>query len=213
MITFAQILEFVRSVCFGALAVSSLLMLAYSYFPGYFPPAITHTEVFFTGVVIGTLLHRALHAALFNPFSRALGTSFGFYTKLAELALLRRSGVISREEFRSIANQMKANYFGVPAERLSEAVGRERGVELVEVEELLRASEDAKRTLRELSNVETHLVRTAGDVERRLARNLTDSAIAGLRAVADAERAPDNNDEFDLDDTDDGSNNLRKKPT
>lgn len=120
MFNVTQLLEFARSVCFGALAVSSLLLLAHAYFPAYFPADVSRWEVFYAGTVLGTLLHRALHWLLFNPVSQAAGRSLSFYAKFAELNLLRRTGALTEGQFKNVADQFKADYFGVPVERLTE---------------------------------------------------------------------------------------------
>lgn len=120
MITVAQLLEYARSVCFGALAVSFMLLLVHSYFPSYFPAGVSRGEVFYAGTVLGTLLHRSIHWVLFNQVSRAVGRSLSFYVRFAELNLLHQTGALTDKEFKNSATYLKADYFGLSVEHLTE---------------------------------------------------------------------------------------------
>jgi hypothetical protein len=113
MVTFAQILEFIRSVSFGALAVNSILLLTFIYFPHLFPDGFTYKEVLYIGTAIGTVLHRALNALLFNPLTKSIARSFTFYAKLAEIHLLFKSKVLTEKQYNRIADSLKAEYFSI----------------------------------------------------------------------------------------------------
>ena len=116
MITLAQILEFIRSISFGALAVNSVLLLTFIYYPHIFPSGFTYKEVLYIGTVIGTVLHRTLNALIFNPATKSIARSFTFYTKLLELHLLHSRRVLNAEQYVRISDLLKADYFGISNE-------------------------------------------------------------------------------------------------
>jgi hypothetical protein len=109
-----QLLEFIRSLSFGALAVNAILLLVYYCYPHFFPADFSYKEILAIGTLVGTAAHRVLNAAAFNPFTHAMYRSIGFYGKLYELGLLRVRGIVSEEEYLKISTRMKHDYFGVP---------------------------------------------------------------------------------------------------
>lgn len=113
MTTLPQILEFIRSVSFGALFVNAILILAYIYFPHLFPDNFTYKEVLYVGTLAGTVLHRLIHAIIFNPLTKSISKSLAFYAKLLESSLLFRNNVLSKEEYSMIAKQLKSEYFSI----------------------------------------------------------------------------------------------------
>lgn len=113
MISLSQTLELIRSISFAALALCFFLYLAFTYHPTLFPSSMTTREVLFIGSGIGTILHRSLHAAMFNPLTKSVARSFAFYAKVVELDLNRRSGIINENEWRLFGGQLKAQYFGI----------------------------------------------------------------------------------------------------
>ncbi|MBC8028832.1 MAG: hypothetical protein H7Z16_01865 [Pyrinomonadaceae bacterium] len=112
MISSSQILELIRSISFAALGVCFFLYLAFTYHPSFFPSDTTTREIIFIGSAIGTIVHRALHAAMFNPLTKSIARSFAFYAKVVELDLNRRLGIIDENEFRRFGGQVRTQYFG-----------------------------------------------------------------------------------------------------
>lgn len=113
MTTPAQVLELIRSISFSSLVVGFLLYLTFARHPTLFPPGTTTREIVFIGAVIGTILHRAFHAVIFNPLTRSAALSLAFYTKVLELGVNYQAGVLTEEEYRLFSAQRKAQYFGV----------------------------------------------------------------------------------------------------
>lgn len=109
----AQVLELIRSISFSSLVVGFLLYLAFARHPTLFPPGTTTKEVVFIGAAVGTIVHRALHAAIFNPLTKSVAISFAFYAKVLELGLNHQAGILTEEEYRLFSAQRKAQYFGV----------------------------------------------------------------------------------------------------
>jgi hypothetical protein len=113
MISLAQTLELIRSISFAALVTCFFFYLAFTYHPTLFPEHTNLKEIIFVGSALGTILHRALHSAIFNPLTRSVARSLGFYVKVVELDLNRRAGVLTEDEYRTFGKQMKCRYFGM----------------------------------------------------------------------------------------------------
>jgi hypothetical protein len=108
------VLELVRSLSFGALFANAILLLVFKYHPNYFPAGVGYKEVVAVGTIVGTVLHRALNNALFNPATKALAQSAFFYVKLSELHLAYKIGLITRKEYFGFTHRIKLAYFGKP---------------------------------------------------------------------------------------------------
>jgi hypothetical protein len=112
MSSFAQIIELLRSISFGALLANCLLFMVFVRHPNLFPANMTPKELFFIGTAFGTLLHRSINSVIFNPLTRSLASSLAFYSKLIELAINRNKGLLTKDEYSRFSSELKAQYFG-----------------------------------------------------------------------------------------------------
>jgi hypothetical protein len=106
-----SILEFLRSLGFGSLFGSGLTGLAYTIFYKYFSPSVSLRDMLIIGGLLGAGLHRMIDHYIFNNFFHPISSFIAFYSKLIQLSMLRRRGIISRRHANKLLKELTDKYF------------------------------------------------------------------------------------------------------
>jgi membrane-bound metal-dependent hydrolase YbcI (DUF457 family) len=104
-----RVLEFIRSLGFGALLGSGLAGLIYLGLLAKFPTEPNLENVLLVGALIGAGSHQLIDALIVRSVLHPLGNFVRYYGKLVQLVLLRR--IIGHGETDELIKELTRRYF------------------------------------------------------------------------------------------------------
>lgn len=116
MITLVEVLEFLRSLGFGAMFCGGLTGLVYCISPHTFTSKVSIKEVMVIGGLLGAGLHRVING-LINRFLNPITNSLSFYSKVLQLTWLQSRGLISNTDSEELLNILtRGHILGLPSQ-------------------------------------------------------------------------------------------------
>jgi hypothetical protein len=106
----ATVIELIRSMGYGALLGAGVTGLIYSIFWTYFSPVLSLKDVLFVGALLGGGAHRLVDSLLYSML-RPITSFIGYYSRLAQLLILRETGIISHRQADELLRQLTNRYF------------------------------------------------------------------------------------------------------
>lgn len=104
-----KIIEFIRSLGFGAIFTSGIFGLIYTLFPHHFPESIHLNDIMTLGALLGAGGHRAINTLIELTVFKQWQKSFLFHRKLRELRDLKDA--MKAKDYNVIQRHIIAQYF------------------------------------------------------------------------------------------------------
>ena len=116
MTTLVEVLEFLRSLGFGAMFCGGLTGLVYCISHHTFTSKVSIKEVMVIAGLLGAWLHRVINGVI-NRFLNPITNSLSFYSKLLQLTWLQSRGLISNTDSEELLNDFTRGYIlGLPSQ-------------------------------------------------------------------------------------------------
>jgi hypothetical protein len=104
-------LEFIRSLGFGGMLGAGLIGLVYSLSPSLFSQVVNFQQLLIVGGLLGAGVHGLVNRVLVQSVLGPIAANTGYYSRLLQLLVLRRLGLITRRRADVLIEDLTQEHF------------------------------------------------------------------------------------------------------